>query len=432
MRTRLLCAAAAAALAAAPGILVAPAAPAHAGPALRLAADGVLTPTEPGPATGTFVLRSAVRPSGLESVHVQVVLLDVDGTPDASGARPVLEVVLVTADGAAVADLGPVRVNRRARARLRLRDAAPRLPPGAPALRDFVGGTLEVRRGDESVLLSAPVPPLAMLGVDRSLSTRRVSGDLVGVDRPRRSPGHFVLDATRRGTGVHVNRVVVVSPRLSSVPNAAGQKPDYRVWLVNQAGNRQVDLGTMELELRYGAWLRRDSRLAPLPGNIVTLEEFGDGRLEVRQGSVVRLRGHVLPFRGVDEPGILGRSALARGTEELGATGEGGAARGLVRAAVVVWPERRVERFGVRVVGLDSARSPYALTAVHVSGTRTELGSFASHSGRGPFSAGRLSVSTRRRQALPGGSVLWLSGQSLEVRDAAGALVLTGTFPTLE
>ena len=396
------------------------AATAVAGSGPRLVAEQGLDPVVPGSvADGDFRLESRVHRDGGESAKIEVAATGLDATRDASGALPEYRVVLA-APGGGETDLGALRLNRQGRGELRVRHAAADLPPFSPTLRDFEGGTLSVLRDGTSVL-TGTVPRLVFASAGNSSAGRRAFGAFEGVDQPRRNPGTYELATFLDESGRRRNTILVVSPRLATDPNAAGVRPEYRVFLLAPNGGRQVDLGPMKLEKRFGTRLSLDSDVAALPGGIADVREFGGGKIEIRRSGLVLLRGFVVPFSEPDDAPLAQRTVASTGAEELSPPDPSQSARALLRARLDVFTGRRAQRCSVESVGL--ADGTYTVVAVDDSGTRTTLGSFA------PPRA--LRISTSHGDELPGGRLTWLSGQDVEVLDAAGAVVLAGRFPTI-
>ena len=203
---------------------------AHAGPELRLAGSADLAPTT-GAATGRVHFRSDARRGGERArIIATAETLDVSRTDD--GALPEFRLMLVPPTGEA-ADLGALRVNARGTARLRRGDVSARL--GARTLRDFEGGTAELRNGS-AVVLSATIPRLAIDGAGTSVTVHKVFGKMDYVDKPRASPGAFLVESVIDGTGAHRDRLYVSSRRLDTLPDSLGRFPDYRSYIVDRVG----------------------------------------------------------------------------------------------------------------------------------------------------------------------------------------------------
>ena len=86
-----------------------------------------------------------------------------DATRDGSGNLPSYHAFAVTSDGNTQADFGEIFLSSRGGARFRFSSPREEFPSGVTTLKDFAGGTVEVRLGD-SIILSGRVPDF--LGVD--------------------------------------------------------------------------------------------------------------------------------------------------------------------------------------------------------------------------------------------------------------------------
>jgi hypothetical protein len=70
----------------------------------------------------------------------------------------------------------------------------------------------------------------------------------------------------------------------------------------------------------------------------------------------------------------------------------------------------------------------YTVVAIAADATETTLGTFTTSD---PLGIGGFRLATAKGDTIPGGGVLSLSGQTVEVRDSGGVAVLTGAFPTI-
>lgn len=389
--------------------------------ALVLDAEGGLVAVgEPGIATGSFRLRSVTR-GGRERAHVRIDAEALDVTRTEAGGLPEFRAVLLPPDDGASVDLGPLRVNRRGEARLRLRDASDRLPAAAPTLRAFAEGTIEVRRAGVTVL-SGVVPTPSYEGAGNTVAGSRVHGKLDALNQPY--GGDFLLRTEEHTGGEVRNRVSVVSSRIAPAT--------YRVYLVSAGRTRRVQLGVMALDTSFGAQFHADSRAGTLVGGIARLSEFDDGFVEVDRdpipgfGTTRVMQGTIPPFRDADQPGLDMRIAVARGVEELIPTPDGGVARGVVHARLRSGPDGRSQRLRVRAVGLPASGGPLEVVAVHPGGTRTSLGTLEP---AGPAGEAGLTLRSGGGRRFPAPGLPWLGGQELEVVDRLGRLVLRGRIP---
>jgi hypothetical protein len=378
---------------------------------LDLRGEATLVATaEGGAAGGEARLRDVVRPGG-ERGRVRIAVNSLDVTRDKNGNPPLYYAVLI-APGGPTAFLGELRVTRRGNGRLRVRRVDKRLPDAFPSLRDFEGGTMEVRRG-EDVIVSAVVPRLASSRAGVGASGERVFGRFESSDAFL-SSGTWQLRVQRSEDGEVRNRIAVVASDLANL--------SYRVFLISPA-NVTVDVGAIERDSDDGG-LFRDSRSGAITG-VTDLSAFGGGRIEVRRGSVVSLRAPIPLFRGVDDPPIAQRSTYANGTEQLSPQDADPAAQGLLSARLDILPARRRRRIRACFVGLDPSRSPFTVAVTWTTGTRTVLGTFDA---RGE--AGSAFVTLQRDVTF--GEMLEMSESAVEVLDRTGATALTGTFPYLD
>jgi len=412
-------------VAAALGLVLAAAlaSPAEARRSLRLVAEGDLAPAVDGePRSGEFRLTSTVLKDGTVEPEGRFRAAGLNVSRDASGRLPDYRVFLVPPTGVAH-DLGSMRVLSSGSASLRLRGVM----SFPPSIRALEGGSVEVRLGDVPVL-TGTIPVFSIAGAGKSVFVQRVVGDLEGVDRPRGSAGSFSLRSARRGDGSRRDRVAVVSPGLETFATPSSSRPTYRVLLFKESG-AAVDVGAMDLELRFGATLFRNSAKGNLSAGAQPLSLFGGGRLEVRIGGKVLLRGSIFHFTDLDDAGQLFRVVRARGTEGLLPGSTDDPARGIVDLRVAVSPARRSARLRVKTVGLDPAKAPYSVVTEDIFDTRRDLGVLKMRPGS---SIGVLRFSNRPRGVLPSGGVGALAGHTIEIVDKDGAVALSGLVPTLD
>ena len=158
------------------------------------------------------------------------------------------------------------------------------------------------------------------------------------------------------------------------------------------------------------------------------LEIFSGGTLDILLDGVVLLRGRIplfATFTGPNEPetSFVGSGSIAlipgphlrlkRGRIEVRATADATSTHEEMTLTMTTF-DRLAERADVVAVAGD---------------VETPLGTIRLEGDRG---AGVLRLDTARGDALPGGSLQTLAGQRTEVRDPTGAVLLTGTFPSVE
>jgi len=388
---------------------------------LRLEVQGTLAATATGgSATGQFTLRSRVRKTRVRAR----IRLDVQGVNLSVGdddVAPEFRASLLPPEGMTAIDLGTLRRRSDGTLRLRVKRLDALFPESHPTLRHFEGGAITVRRvrPEPTTVLTATVPVLQGPAAATWVSSRRSWGRFEAIDRVRQSPGSFQLRTESHSGGEFRNRVNIVSSRLSAA--------SYRVYLINRARSWTADIGAMKLLEGFGAVYDVDSRRAALPSGVTNLASFDGGRIEVRRGGTVVLRAGIPELRGVDEPSIRQRVALARGTEGLVPPGAPGLARGVLTAGLRVTERSRRRQLALDCVGLDPSDSPFQLVVAAPNGPRFELGRFDA---RRALGRGRWRV---RPGGFPAGSgLLDLSQGSVEVLDRFGEVVLSGAFPRIE
>lgn len=244
--------------------------------------------------------------------------------------------------------------------------------------------------------------------------------------------GRFRIHITERGDRSR-QRLVVKARGLDATTDEEDALPVYDVWLVNEAGDVEADFGDLRLRASGRARLRWSTARADLPEGVDSLRDFGGGTCQIRddEGNVVA-DGAIPGFLGVGDENADDSGAVARvaGKSRLTALDEDSRARGMVAAVYSNLPSDVHQHLAVRVVGLPADAGPYSVVLLTSElGPELLIGEIET---RGRFGHGGLHLSTRRDDEIPGGSVLDLSGRDLEVRDAVGDAVLTGTMPELQ
>lgn len=146
----------------------------------------------------------------------------------------------------------------------------------------------------------------------------------------------------------------------------------------------------------------------------------------MRVGDTVVLEG-VPAFLATGGEPVQGSRATVEGKTRLSATDSGGRAKGEIQAHYHADGRRVREQVRIRCQRTDGARSPYSVVAIASDATETEL-----FTGLRPRNRGgefHATLDTRGGYEIPGGGLVGLSEQTIEVRDKDGAVVLTGTFP---
>jgi hypothetical protein len=224
--------------------------------------------------------------------------------------------------------------------------------------------------------------------------------------------------------------------RLDATLDADGNLPTYHFFLVTSDGAKEADFGPMTLAPSGNARLLFRSWRDDYPADVSSLGEFGGGRAEVRRGDDVVLLGEVPPFVRTGRPedgggggggggggdGGVKASTLVR--VELTATAGDDDAAGLLVEFHADGSMGSIE--GIRLVCSGLAQGEYQVVAEDLFGNRTVIGSFEANAA----GAGNLEVSGTP-DGMPGGGLAALAGQTILVLDAAGEVVLTGTFAVI-
>ena len=228
-------------------------------------------------ASGRFRIVIREVPSGTR----EDLLLDAQGLDtarDGSGNLPSYHVFLVTADGNTEGDFGEAYLAYRGRARLRFANPRMEFPEGVNSLKDFEGGTLELRRDGEAVL-SGSIPSFVDMG-DENGSGSGAAAWITGSSR---------LRATRAG-GRALGRVEATTsnrPRgefeaLRVEGLGLGRRGDAFTVVAIDGDRNETTLGTMTIRSVYGA------------GMLDLSTRRGD---EIPGGGVVALAGFTVEVR---------------------------------------------------------------------------------------------------------------------------------------
>jgi len=280
-----------------------------------------------------------------------------------------------------------------------------------------------------AVTAAALVPgaPEAAAG---SVLQQGVHGKLAPSDPESDADGQFRLRVKTRGNGMAADSVEVGAKRLDATKAEDGSLPDYHVWLVNSDASASADFGSMRLRENGHAALRWNSRKDEMPSGASSLLDFGGGKVEVRLGDTVVLAGDVPAFvdLGDDNGQGSGARTVSRVATRLRGA-DGVRAQGYVEARYANLPRGAQERLRVAAVLLDRRSGPYTVVCIDGSAVETEIGTLEPH---GRFGQARVVFDTKDGDTIPGGGVTALAGQTVEVRDPNGAVVLSGTFPSIQ
>lgn len=278
-----------------------------------------------------------------------------------------------------------------------------------------------------AALFAGAVPADAM---PREVVRQVVHGRLLPTDAESDAYGKFRLKVKKRGEAQR-EFLYVDAWGLDARRDDAGNIPDYHVFLVLADGSSEADFGEMRLSARGYARLRWHSARDARPEDASELTAYAGGTVEVRLGDAVILTGDIPEFLDLmddNAPGS-GASVVVSEIARLHATEDGGRGRGIVQALAASLPRGRHEALKVFCWNLLARRGDeLAVVCVDADGNETRIGTMIV---RTRARIGALKLSTRAGDEIPGGGVLALGGQTVEVRDADGVVHLTGVFPVL-
>jgi len=212
----------------------------------------------------------------------------------------------------------------------------------------------------------------------------------------------------------------------------SGGATDATFEVVLDNGTTQADLGPLHLfgRTKTRGWLRFDTRKDTLPAGVTDLSTFSGGTLHVQLAGADVATAPIAAFVGPEGPPPSADTpssavAFGYGSVILGDPSWKGAG-----------PVAKVQAFAgngsggvvqaIGVAGLRFAAGTY--TVVLTGASEDVVGTFTAG---GFFGWGGLVLNTRNGDVIPGGSVSALAGRGVEIRDATGAAVLTGVFPSL-
>jgi hypothetical protein len=253
---------------------------------------------------------------------------------------------------------------------------------------------------------------------------QEVRGRLVAVDPSNGARGEFRIES-RRATSSSREGLWMSASRLGVRPDADGDAAEYRAVLLDSGGTLSADFGAARLDRSGRAFLRFDTRWDEYPAGVTTLRAFGGGTFELRREGSAVLRGAIPEFVELGEQGSAVSTAFFHGRSRLQATINGGSGRGDVDARAWSGRKRGEQRLRIGFRQVGTLGNPFTVVALDGAGGSTTLGEVVT---RGRSGTGVLDLTG---SDIPGGGILGLSGQSVEVRNSAGTVVLTGTFPTV-
>ena len=259
------------------------------------------------------------------------------------------------------------------------------------------------------------LPGDANAGVERQV----VRGRLEPVAAESSSHGRFRMAIADRTSGAHVERIEAFARRLDTTVPEGGSAPEFHVFLIKGDGSAAADFGAMRVNQYGNGYFLFDTRRTDLPDGVTTIDDYGGGTIELRNGDTAVLTGDVPEFGSV----VYGHDR-----ERLVSTSTSFAGRGVIIARRQQIDLDVAEQVRVTCFRMENAAT-YTVVVVADDSTETELGSFTTSD---PLGIGGLRLSTRLGDTIGGGGVLDLAGQRVEVRDASANVVLEGTFPTIE
>lgn len=217
---------------------------------------------------------------------------------------------------------------------------------------------------------------------------------------------------------------------LRGLPAGEVAEPVFEVFLDN--GTQTAGLGPLHLfSSGTRGWLRFDSRKDAVPEGVTSLDAFSGGTVRITMDGQDVATGSIASFvqpQGPDQGGTKPPQAIAlgAGSTVLGDP-HGGAPAARVTGYAVNSFFGLSQGISISAVNL-AAGANYSV--VLTGETSDTLGTFSMRSFFG-LKFGGLVLSTKRGDAIPGGSVGALAGRGIEIRDADGSVVLSGAFPGL-
>lgn len=275
---------------------------------------------------------------------------------------------------------------------------------------------MRIRTWTVAALALLAIPLVAGAGVVRSA----VHGRLAAVAQGGTESGRFRLIVGDRSNSSHIEKIEAEARQLDSTI-------EYHVFLVKSGGTDAADFGAMHVGPHGHAGLRFTTRLTSLPSGVTTISDYAGGTVEVRDGSTAVLSGTVPNFIGLTDPGSHGSAAFGHDRQRLTAVDTSFRGRGVIIARRQNLPGGVREEMRVTCGRMDSGAT-YTAVIIATDLSETSLGTFTTSD---PLGLGGFRLATARGDTIPGGSILDLAGQTVEVRDSGGTAVLRGTFPTL-
>jgi hypothetical protein len=276
---------------------------------------------------------------------------------------------------------------------------------------------MSIRTWIVAALALAAFPLVAGAGVVHSA----VHGKLEPVAQDGAERGRFRLVVATRSNGSHVEKLEADARHLDPTL-------EYHVFLVKTGGTDPADFGAMTVNAGGHGKLRFTTRLTSLPSGVTSIADYAGGTVEVRQGDTAVLSDTVPTFIGLTDGGTPGAAAFGHDASRLRAVDTSFHGRGQILARRQNLPGGVREELRLTVGRMDNGAT-YTAYALFTDGSDVQLGTFTTSD---PLGRGGFRLATAHGDTIPGpGSILDLAGLTVEVRDANGVAVLTGTFPTI-
>jgi len=253
-----------------------------------------------------------------------------------------------------------------------------------------------------------------------------VRGDIAATATDGTAKGYFRLADVESG-GTTFQRVTVLIRGLD-----AGGATDAAFEVVLDNGKTQADLGPLHLfKSQTGGGLRFDTRTGTLPEGVTDLTGFSGGTLHITLNgadvATAPIPAFVDPQGAAQDPSAPPTAfSFGYGYVVMGdTTSFGKAPVAKLTSYAVNSPNGVSQGIAVGALGLDKSAT---YTVVLTGTTEDVLGTFTTSAW---FGFGGMMISTRHGDTIPGGSVGALAGRGVEIRDATGKAVLSGTMPSL-
>jgi hypothetical protein len=267
-----------------------------------------------------------------------------------------------------------------------------------------------------ALLLLLALPLVAGAGIVRSA----VHGRLLPAVQTGDERGWFRLVVAERSDGGHVEKVQAYARGLDATQ-------EYHVFLVKSGGTDAADFGAMTMRPSGRAFLNFTTWLTQLPAGVVTISDYAGGTVEVRDGSTAVLTGTIPTFIDLSGQGGNGAAAFGHDSSRLTAVDTSFHGAGSMTAGRQDTASGVREEFLLLVHDMASGTT-YTAFAIAAPGSEVQLGTFTTSD---PLGLGGFRLATALGDTIPGGGVLGLAGEMVEVRDAGGTAVLRGTLPTI-